>query len=71
MNTLIILLIMFIVVLGPSAVIAAIGFATIKALGRNPSSASKILMGTIVILVFVETLSVIAMLMIFQLFGAK
>ena len=71
MNTLIILLIMLVVVLGPSAVIAAIGHATIKALGRNPSSDSKILMGTIIILVFVETLSIIALLVIFQLFGAK
>jgi F0F1-type ATP synthase membrane subunit c/vacuolar-type H+-ATPase subunit K len=71
MNTVIILLIMFVVVLGPSAVIAAIGHATIKALGRNPSSASKILMGTIIILVFVETLSIIALLVIFQLFGSK
>lgn len=71
MNTMIVLMIMMIVVLGPSAVIAAIGYATIKALGRNPSSASKILMGTIVILVFVEVLSVVAMLLIFQLFGAK
>lgn len=71
MNTLIILLIMLIVVLGPSIVIAFIGYATIKALGRNPSSASKIMMGTIIILVFVEILSIIAMFLIFQSFGAK
>lgn len=71
MNTAVILLIMAIVVLGPSAVIAAIGYATIKALGRNPSSASKILMGTVIILVFVELISIIALLVIFQLFGAK
>ena len=71
MNTVVVLLIMLIVVLGPSAVIAAVGFATIKALGRNPSSASKILLGTIIILVFVEVISIIALLMIFQLFGAK
>ena len=71
MNPVIILLIMLIVVLGPSAVIAAIGYATIKAIGRNPSSASKILIGTILILAFAEALSVISMMLIFQLFGAK
>lgn len=70
MNTLIILLIMFVVVAGPSAVIAILGFATIKALGRNPSAASKIFMGTILLLVFVEAISIIALLVIFQMFGA-
>jgi F0F1-type ATP synthase membrane subunit c/vacuolar-type H+-ATPase subunit K len=69
MQTLIILLIMFIVVLGPSAVIGVLGFATIKALGRNPSAASKIFMGTVFLLVFVEAISIIAMLIIFQLFS--
>ena len=71
MNTVVILLIMLIITLGPALVIAAIGFATIKALGRNPSSASKILMGTIIILVFAESISIIAMLVVMQLFGAK
>ncbi len=71
MNTIVILLIMLIITLGPALVIAAIGFATIKALGRNPSSASKILMGTIIILVFAESISIIAMLVVMQLFGAK
>ncbi len=71
MNTIIILVIMAIVILGPSAVIAAIGYSTIKALGRNPSSASKILMGTIIILVFVEVIAILGLLVIFQMFGAK
>jgi len=69
MNTLIILLIMFTVVIGPSAVIAILGHATIKALGRNPSAASKIFLGTVFLLVFVETISIVAMLVVFQLFG--
>jgi F0F1-type ATP synthase membrane subunit c/vacuolar-type H+-ATPase subunit K len=69
MQTLILMIIMAIVVLGPSAVIAVLGNATIKALGRNPSSASKIFMGTIVFLVFVEAISIIALLVIFHLFA--
>lgn len=60
---------MFTVVTGPSAVIAILGFATIKALGRNPSAASKIFMGTVLLLIFVESISIIALLVIFQLFG--
>ena len=69
MQTLVLLLIMTIVVLGPASVIAVLGHATIKALGRNPSSASKIFMGTIVFLVFVEAISIIALLVIFHLFA--
>jgi F0F1-type ATP synthase membrane subunit c/vacuolar-type H+-ATPase subunit K len=70
MQTLMLLLILTIVVLGPSAVIGVLGYATIKALGRNPSSASKIFMGTIVFLVFVEAISIIALLVIFHLFAS-
>ncbi len=69
MNTLIILIVMFIVVVGPSAIIGVLGFSTIKALGRNPSAASKIFMGSIFLLVFVEAISIISMLVVFQLFA--
>ena len=68
-ETLLILFIMFIAVIGPSIVIAILGYAVIKALSRNPSAASKIFMGMVVLLVFVEAISVIAILIIFQLFG--
>jgi F0F1-type ATP synthase membrane subunit c/vacuolar-type H+-ATPase subunit K len=69
MATLIIVLIMLTVVVGPSIVIGVLGHATIKALGRNPSAASKIFLGTVFLLVFVETISIVAMLVIFQLFS--
>ncbi|PIQ86881.1 MAG: hypothetical protein COV74_03350 [Candidatus Omnitrophica bacterium CG11_big_fil_rev_8_21_14_0_20_45_26] len=61
--------VMIIAVLGPAIVIAVVGFATIKALGRNPSAAPKIFTGVILMLVFAEATSVIALLVIFQLFG--
>jgi len=70
-ETLIILTVMFIAVMGPSVVIAVLGYAVIKALGRNPSAASKIFMGMAVMLVFVETISIVAILMIFQTFSTK
>ena len=68
-ETFIIIGIMFVAVMGPSVVIAILGHAVIKALARNPSAASKIFMGMIVMLIFVEALSIIAMLIIFQLFA--
>ena len=42
MRNFVIVLVIFLVVLGPSAVIATIGYASIRALGRNPSAAQKI-----------------------------
>ncbi len=68
-ETFIIISVMFIAVMGPSVVIAILGYAVIKALGRNPSAASKIFMGMVVMLIFVEAISIIALLIIFQLFG--
>ncbi|MBN1913179.1 MAG: hypothetical protein JW788_02140 [Candidatus Omnitrophica bacterium] len=62
------LLIFGMCVLGPSAVFAAASFASINALGRNPSSAPKIFTAMIITLVFVQSLAIIAMLVVFQLF---
>lgn len=58
-------------VLGPAAVIAVLGAASIKALGRNPSAAPKIYMGVILMLVFTEATSIMALLVIFHVFGSK
>ncbi|MDA0323695.1 MAG: hypothetical protein O2923_13430 [Verrucomicrobia bacterium] len=68
MRTFIIFLVMVITILGPSAVIAAIGFASIRALGRNPSAAPKILQAMIIALIFAMSIAIIAMLVLFQLF---
>lgn len=69
MKSFLIILVMVLTILGPSAVIASIGFASIRALGRNPSSAPKILMAMIIALIFAESIAVIALLVLFQLFG--
>lgn len=69
MRNLVIILVMFVTILGPSAVIAAIGYASIRALGRNPSAAHKILQAMIISLVFAESIAIIALLILFQLFG--
>jgi F0F1-type ATP synthase membrane subunit c/vacuolar-type H+-ATPase subunit K len=62
-------MVMFIAVMGPSLVIAVLGFAVIKALSRNPSASSKIFLGMGIMLVFVESISVLAILVVFQLFS--
>ena len=61
--------IMFVAVIGPAVVIAVIGFATIKALGRNPSAAPKIFMGVSFMLMITEATSITALLVVYQLFG--
>ncbi len=68
-ETIIILGVMFVAVLGPAIVIAVLGHAVIKALGRNPSAASKIFIGMVIMLIFVEAISIIAILVLFQLFS--
>lgn len=69
MDNLVIFLVMFVTIIGPSAVIASIGYASIRALGRNPSAAPKILQAMIIALVFSEAIAVIALLILFQMFG--
>ncbi len=69
MRNFIVFLVLFVTILGPSSVIAAIGYASIRALGRNPSAAPKILQAMIVALVFSEAIAVIALLILFQLFA--
>jgi F0F1-type ATP synthase membrane subunit c/vacuolar-type H+-ATPase subunit K len=68
-ETFLILTVMFIAVMGPSVVIAVLGYAVIKALSRNPSASSKIFLGMGIMLVFVESVSVLAILVVFQLFS--
>ncbi len=64
----ILFLIFALCILGPSGVMAAAAFASINALGRNPSAAPKIFTAMTITLIFAEALAIIAMLIIFQLF---
>lgn len=67
----IIVLVFALSILGPAAVIASAGYASINALGRNPSAAPKIFTAMIVMLVFATAVSVIALLVLFQLYAPK
>ncbi|MFA6358176.1 MAG: ATP synthase F0 subunit C [Candidatus Omnitrophota bacterium] len=69
MKNLTIILIMLISTLGPSGVIAAVGFSGVQAIGRNPSAAPKILISMILAFVFAEAIAVIGLLVVYNLFG--
>ena len=56
-------------VLGPSIVFAFSSAASINALGRNPSAASKVFTALIVGLLFAQALALVAMLVVFQIFS--
>ena len=55
-------------ILGPAAVMAATGFSSIAALGRNPSAAPKILTAMVITLLFTEGIAIVAFLVVWQLF---
>ena len=66
-----IVLIFAMCVLGPAVVIAACGFASINALGRNPSSAPKVFTAMVILLIFAEAVAIIGLLVVFQLFNVR
>ena len=70
MKNLTIILIMLISTLGPSGVIAVVGYASVKALGRNPSAAPKIFLSIILAFVFAEAIAILGLLIVYNLFGA-
>lgn len=61
-------LLMLLSTLGPSLVIGYVGYAAVKALGRNPSAAPKIFLSMMLVFIFVEAIAIIALLVIFNLF---
>ena len=56
-------------ILGPCLVFAAASFSGIQALGRNPSAAPKIFTAMVIALIFAQSLAIIAMLIVFQVFS--
>lgn len=67
-RNLVLFLIFSATILGPCLVFAATGYASINALGRNPSSAPKIFTAMMISLLFAQALAIIAILVAFQLF---
>jgi len=65
----VILLVFSLCVMGPSMIIGSAGFASISALGRNPSAAPKIFTAMIMVLIFGAAISMIGLLVLFQLYA--
>ena len=66
-----VVLIFIFAILGPSLIIAATGYASISALGRNPSAAPKIFTAMIMMVIFGSAISVISLLVLFQVYVPK
>ena len=64
-------LILILATLGPSLVIAVVGYASIKALSRNPSAAPKIQTTMILAFIFAAAIAILALLILFHVFTAK
>ncbi|MBU0683737.1 MAG: ATP synthase F0 subunit C [Candidatus Omnitrophica bacterium] len=62
MKTLVLIFVMLISSLGPSIVIALVGYASVQGLSRNPSASSKILITMILSFIFAEAIAVISLL---------
>lgn len=63
-----VVLIFIFAILGPCLIIAATGYATIGALGRNPSAAPKIFTAMILMVLFGTAISIISLLVLFQVY---
>lgn len=68
MRNLTVVLIMLLSTLGPAVIIGVVGAAAVKAVGRNPSASSRILLAMIMAFIFAEAVAVMALLMVFHLF---
>ena len=66
-----VVLIFIFAILGPCLIIAATGYASIGALGRNPSAAPKIFTAMIMMVIFGSAISIISLLVLFQVFVPK
>lgn len=64
-----IIIIFALCLLGPAIIIASAGYASIGALGRNPSAAPKIFTAMIMMLIFGSAISIIALLVLFQIYS--
>ena len=62
------ILIMILATLGPSLVIGMVGSSAVRALGRNPSARSQILMSMVLAFIFAEAVAIIALLVISNLY---
>jgi F0F1-type ATP synthase membrane subunit c/vacuolar-type H+-ATPase subunit K len=68
MGNITLILLMLLSTLAPAVIIAVVGYAAVKAVGRNPAASARILLTMIVAFIFAEAIAVMAILMISNLF---
>jgi len=68
MKNLVIALLMFVSTLGPAVIIGMVGKSAVRAVGRNPSAAPKILLVMMISFIFAEAVAIMAILLVFSLF---
>jgi F-type H+-transporting ATPase subunit c len=68
MKTLTVAVLMLLSTLGPSLVIAYVGYGAVKALGRNPSAGPKIFLSMMLAFTFAEAIAIISLLVIYNLY---
>lgn len=66
-----IFLIFSLAILGPCTIIVAAGYASIHALGRNPSAAPKILTAMVLMMIFGGVIAIASLLVLFQIYAPK
>lgn len=69
MNTSTLIMIMLCSAIVPAVAIAAIGYAGVRALGRNPSAAPQILISILVAFLYTEAIVVLMIWVVFYLLG--
>ena len=69
MSNIVLILLMFLSTAGPAAVIAFVGYSSVKAVGRNPSASSKIFVAMILSFIFAEAIAVLALLIVYNLWS--
>ncbi len=67
MKQTILIAIMLISTLGPSIVIAVVGYAAVMGLSRNPAASAKILITMMLSFIFAEAIAIISLLTVFNL----
>ncbi len=68
MRNITIILILILSTLGPAVIVGLVGYAAVKAVGRNPSASPRILLAMIISFLFAEAIAIIAILMVFSVF---
>jgi len=54
--------------MGPAVIVGLVGYAAVKAVGRNPAASPRIMLAMILSFLFAESIAVLAILVVFNLF---